>query len=121
MKTSTLFLSFYLSLITFSCTYTSEKDLVEPNDTSEPITYSNQIKPIFDSNCIACHSSPAINGAGVSLTTYSSVKSAIENTNLVDRINWQPGQGGFMPLGVTRLPQNLIDLIIQWQSEGFIE
>ena len=42
MKTSTLFLSFYLCLITFSCTYTSEKDLVEPNDTSEPITYSNQ-------------------------------------------------------------------------------
>mgnify|MGYP000663100911 CR=1 FL=1 len=80
-----------------------------------------KIKPIFDSNCISCHSSPPINGSGISLTTYNSVKSSIENTNLIDRINWQPGQSGFMPLGGSRLPQNLIDLIIQWQLEGFIE
>ena len=110
-----------LCLIISSCTNTSEKDLIEQIDPTEPITYSEHIKPVFDSNCINCHSSPAINGAGVSLTTYNNVKNSIENTNLIDRINWQPGQGGFMPLGGTRLPQNLIDLIIQWQSEGFVE
>ena len=120
MKTNPLFLV-PLCLIILSCTNTSEKDLIEQIDPTEPITYSEHIKPVFDSNCINCHSSPAINGAGVSLTTYSNVKNSIENTNLIDRINWQPGQPGFMPQAGSRLPQNLIDLIIQWQSEGFVE
>ena len=76
-----------LSLIIFSCTNTSEKDLTEQINPTEPITYSEHIKPVFDSNCITCHSSPAINGAGISLTTYNNVKNSIENTNLIDRIN----------------------------------
>jgi hypothetical protein len=121
MKTNLFFLITTLCFATFSCTNTSEKDLIEQIDLTEPISYSEHIKPVFDSNCISCHSSPAINGSGVSLTTYSNVKSSIENTNLIDRINWQPGQAGFMPLAGSRLPQNLIDLIIQWQSEGFVE
>ena len=63
-----------LCLIISSCTNTSEKDLIEQINPTEPITYSEHIKPVFDSNCITCHSSPAINGAGVSLTTYNNVK-----------------------------------------------
>ena len=110
-----------LAFLIISCTNASENDLIDQVDPEVVITYSEQIKPIFDSNCISCHSSPPINGSGISLTTYNSVKSSIENTNLIDRINWQPGQSGFMPLGGSRLPQNLIDLIIQWQLEGFIE
>jgi uncharacterized membrane protein len=121
MKNNSFFLIITFCIITLSCSYTSEKDLMEQINPTELITYSEKIKPIFDSNCISCHSSPPINGSGISLTTYNSVKSSIENTNLIDRINWQPGQSGFMPLGGSRLPQNLIDLIIQWQLEGFIE
>ena len=33
----------------------------------------------------------------------------------------QSGEGGFMPLGGSRIPQASIDLIIQWQNEGFAE
>lgn len=110
-----------LGVLMFSCTNASENDLVDQVDTEIVITYTEHIKPIFDTNCVACHSNPAINGAGVPLTTLSEVQSSIENTDLIDRINRQPGEGGFMPLGGSRIPQVSIDLIIQWQSEGFAE
>lgn len=105
----------------FSCTNASENDLIDQVDPEQVITYTEHIKPIFDSNCVACHSNPAINGAGVPLTTLSEVQSSIENTDLIERINRQSGEGGFMPLGGSRIPQASIDLIIQWQSEGFAE
>ena len=110
-----------LAFFVISCTNASENDLIDQVDPEVVITYSEQIKPIFDSNCVACHSNPAINGAGVPLTTLSEVQSSIENTNLIDRINRQSGEGGFMPLGGSRIPQASIDLIIQWQTEGFAE
>ncbi|MBT7850507.1 MAG: hypothetical protein HN714_03160 [Formosa sp.] len=110
-----------LAFLIISCTNASENDLIDQVDPQLVITYSDYIKPIFDSNCIACHSNPAINGAGVPLTTLSEVQSSIENTNLIDRINRQSGESGFMPLGGSRIPQASIDLIIQWQTEGFAE
>jgi len=110
-----------LAFLIISCTNASENDLIDQVDPDVVITYSEQIKPIFDSNCVACHSTLAINGAGVPLTTLSEVQSSIENTNLIDRINRQSGEGGFMPLGGSRIPQASIDLITQWQSEGFAE
>ena len=110
-----------LAFLVISCTNASENDLIDQVDPDVVITYTEQIKPIFDSNCVACHSNPAINGAGVPLTTLSEVQSSIENTNLIDRINRQSGEGGFMPLGGSRIPQASIDLIIQWQTERFAE
>mgnify|MGYP001083853452 CR=1 FL=1 len=110
-----------LASLVISCTNASENDLIDQVDPDVVVTYSEQIKPIFDSNCVACHSNPAINGAGVPLTTFGEVKSSIENTDLIDRINRQSGEGGFMPLGGSRIPQASIDLIMQWESEGFAE
>jgi len=121
MKIISFIVTITFSFLILSCTNASESDLIDQVDPEIVITYTEHIKPIFDSNCIACHSNPAINGAGVPLTTFSQVQSSIENTNLIDRINKQSGEGGFMPLGGSRMPQASIDLIIQWQSEGFIE
>ena len=121
MKIIHLIFSITLAFLIISCTNASENDLIDQIDPEQVITYSEHIKPIFDSNCVACHSNPAINGAGVPLTTLSEVQSSIENTDLIERINRQSGEGGFMPLGGSRIPQASIDLIIQWQSEGFSE
>ena len=121
MKITQFIFTIMATFLILSCTNASESDLIEQVDPEIIITYTEQIKPIFDSNCVACHSNPAINGAGVPLTTLSQVQSAIENTNLIDRINKQSGEGGFMPLGGSRMPQATIDLITQWQSEGFAE
>lgn len=121
MRISPFIYTITFAFLILSCTNTSESDLIDQVDPEIIITYSEQIKPIFDSNCLGCHSNPTINGAGVPLTTLSEVQSSIENTNLIDRINKQSGEGGFMPLGGSRIPQASIDLIIQWQSEGFAE
>ena len=121
MKIIHLIFTITLAFLMIACTNASENELIDQIDPELVITYSEHIKPIFDSNCIACHSNPAINGAGIPLTTLSEVQSSIENTNLIERINKQSGEGGFMPLGGSRIPQASIDLIIQWQSEGFAE
>lgn len=121
MKTTPFLLLLSILFLSFSCSNSSEGDLIEQVDPVEIISYDTHIKSIFDTNCVACHSNPAINGAGVPLTTFSQVKSAIEATDLIDRINRQSGEGGFMPLGGSRMPQAAINLIIQWQTEGFVE
>ena len=121
MKIKQFIFTITVTYLMFSCTNASESDLINQVDPEIVITYTEHIKPIFDSNCVACHSNPAINGAGVPLTTLSQVQSSIENTNLIDRINKLSGEGGFMPLGGSRMPQASIDLIIQWQTEGFEE
>lgn len=107
-------------LFLFSCSYNNEDDLTEDIIIEDFITYQEHVKPIIDNNCISCHSNPPINGAPMSLTTFSDVKNAIENRDLIARIS-SMDNGFVMPLGGPRLPQNLIDLVIQWEQEGFLE
>lgn len=116
-----LLLSICFVLIVMSCTNSSESDLIDTIDPVVTVSYSDQIKPIFENNCVGCHSNPAISGASMPLTTYEEVKFATQNTDLINRIELQPGEAGFMPTGRSRLPQNKIDLIIQWRDEGFLE
>jgi mono/diheme cytochrome c family protein len=121
MKFTRFIFAFAIGILLLSCTNTSESDLIEQIEPEDVITYTEHIKPIYDNNCINCHSNPAINGASMPFTTLSELRNSIENTDHIDRINRQPGEGGFMPLGGTRLPQVSIDLIVQWQTEGFAE
>jgi hypothetical protein len=86
----------------------------------EFVTYEDNIKTIIDNNCITCHSNPPVNGAPISLTTYIEVSNAIDNNNLIGRISTND-LGSVMPSGGPRLPQNLIDLVVQWQTDGLLE
>lgn len=121
MKITPFIFAFTIAFLMLSCTTTNESDLIEKLEPTIVITYTEHIKPIYDSNCLNCHSNPPINGAGMPLSTLSELQNSIENTDHIDRINRLPGEGGFMPLGGARLPQASIDLIIQWQTEGFAE
>lgn len=65
------------------------------------LTYSNAIKAIFDQNCTSCHGTTNPS-AGLSLSSYTNVQDALLNTDLIARINNDPGvpvmpQGGKMP------------------------
>lgn len=106
--------------LTTSCTNDSEDDLIDNNPQTNIVTYVDDVGPIIETNCVSCHSDPPVNGAPNSLVNYVEVVNAVVNMDLIDRISRQPGEGGFMPLGGSRLPQNLIDLIEQWEDEGFI-
>ncbi|MBL4605199.1 MAG: hypothetical protein JKY02_05945 [Flavobacteriaceae bacterium] len=112
--------SILITQFILGCSYTSESDLIDTTPLPTVVTYNTHIKSIIDNNCIQCHTNPPINAANTSLLTYTDVISGVENNNLISKISGN-GPGGLMPLGGPSLPQNLIDLIIQWQDEGFME
>jgi len=91
------------------------------NQNLDPITYTDDVKVIIDNNCLSCHSDPTTNGATISLVTFAQVKNSAENGPLISRIEIQAGQSGAMPDGGPRLSQSLIDVIVQWREDGFID
>ena len=104
----------------YGCSNESTSDLID--DTQfENVSYAANVKSIIDNNCISCHGTIPSNGAPMPLTTYQNVKDAVTTRGLIDRISRGESETGHMPLGGPRLPQNLIDIIIQWESEGFPE
>jgi hypothetical protein len=119
MKKIHLTVILFLGLI-LSCTNASEDDLVDIQPILNLVTYDDNVKIIINNNCLDCHISPAINGASVPLLIYENVKSAVQNNNLISKISGN-GPGGLMPLGGPMLPQNLIDIIIQWEADGLLE
>lgn len=105
------------AIVALGCTNDSTDDLIGEVPT-ETITYNEHVRTIINNNCIICHGTNPANGAPMSLTTYENVREAIINRGLIDRISREQGAQGMMPNGGTRLPQNLIDIIIQWEADG---
>ena len=108
-----------LILIAMGCTNDSDSDLLNNTPENELVTYTETIKSIMDQKCNNCHGAVFTNGAPMSLHTFETVKNAVINRGLIDRITRTEGQSGFMPIGAAKLPQTQIDQIIQWQNEGF--
>jgi mono/diheme cytochrome c family protein len=110
----------YLSGIIFSlysCESTTYESLEEPAVIVGEVTYTANVKSIIDQNCIGCHAS----GSGLRpLETYSQVKDAVLNTNLLDRIQRQNGTPGQMPQA-GRMSQDRINTILQWNTDGLLE
>jgi hypothetical protein len=104
----------------FGCSNNSEDDLTVPL-TSNTTKYIQNIKPIIDNNCVACHGTSPSAGAQTSLVTYNQVKTSVQNNGLLDRISRAQGASGMMPYQGTRLPQTTIDLITDWNTDGLLE
>jgi hypothetical protein len=103
-----------------SCSNASEDDLIDAEPLPDTVSYQANVKTIIDNNCITCHNDPPTNGAPMSLLLYENVKEAVENRDLIGRITGE-SSGSLMPLGGPKLPQNLIDIIIQWETDGLLE
>ena len=103
----------------FSCTNHSEDDLIIKADISSDVTYTSNVKSIIDNNCLNCHGSTNPN-AGLSLTNYDQVKQAVLNSGLIDRISRPAGDPQLMPQ-TGKLPQQTIDIIIKWNTDGLLE
>jgi len=118
----TPFIIYFVFFLIMGCEYASEDDLIN-SEIEQPalVNYNDNIKSIIDNNCVICHNNPPLNGATTSLVNYQNVVDGITNNNLINRISIQTGETGAMPLGGPRLPQNLIDLIQQWQEDGLPE
>ena len=120
MKKKILFFMQLAFIFTFvSCSNDSEDDLIEQSPAPQLVTYNDNIKTIIDNNCVSCHSNPPVNGAPNALNDYASVKNNIGS--IIDRISRQAGEAGLMPIGGPRLPQVVIDEVVQWQTDGLLE
>ncbi|MFD2892857.1 c-type cytochrome [Flavobacterium chuncheonense] len=120
MKFSTKIKAIVILLILTSCTNDSPDDLIPVKET-QIVTYSNTVKSIIQNNCVSCHAETPQNGAPMALTSYALVKDAVLNRGLIDRISREQGAPGMMPNGGTRLPQAVINQVIQWQNDGLLE
>ncbi len=118
MKLKLMLLLTFTGILTISCESNSPDDLTEV-DIPVNVTYTEDVRPIIQSNCIACHQEPPRNGAPMPLIDLEKVRQAITDRGLLDRISRPQGAEGMMPNGGTRLPQNKIDIIIKWRDQGF--
>lgn len=102
-----------------SCDSNTYEDIQEDVVIVGKVSYTAQVKSIIDGNCISCHSASG-SASFRPMTNYAEVKSAFEETNLVSRIQRQNGESGQMPQ-TGRMPQDKIDIVIQWGTDGLLE
>ena len=113
-KTATL-LVFCVALMATNCS--SEDDGPTPTPGDASVTFNGTVKIIMQDYCLSCHQDPPINGAPISLVTATEVKSAIENSALITRI-----ENGTMPPGnLPKLTDDEVQLVKDWQAGGFKE
>jgi len=118
MKAAISFVAVLMFLFLVSCT----KDyLVPPDSPAQGVSFSNDVIPIFNNNCISCHNggvSPNLTAdkAYGELTSNNDlvIPNDPENSELYHRVN---GQGSMMPPS-GMMPTSKIDVIYQWIKEG---
>lgn len=91
-------------------------EVPDPGTDPVALTYTQNVKPIIDANCIGCHRA----GSFRDLTTYAKVKESVESGALLTRIQLQTGQQGIMPQA-GRMSQTNIDVIVKWNTDGLKE
>jgi hypothetical protein len=83
------------------------------------VSFSADIQPVIQNNCVGCHSGGAPSG-GIKLVTYADVKQVVNNGKLFGAVSWQQGFVN-MPFGGDQLPQCTIDQIEAWIADGALE
>ncbi|MHA3789826.1 cytochrome c [Flavobacterium hauense] len=108
-----------LAMALYSCESHTYDEIGEEIIIDGDVTYDANVKSIIDANCVSCHSDGNV-AAFRLLMTYSQVKDAVENADLLGRIQKQNSEPGVMPQG-GRMPQSKIDVILQWNEDGLLE
>ncbi|NEW80012.1 MAG: hypothetical protein GZ086_11435 [Gelidibacter sp.] len=118
MKNLLMFIGLFLTLLVVSCGGGGDDSPIipDPDPTPTTITYANTISGIVSARCTSCHGSPPTNGAPNSLTTYASVKEAVQNRGLINKI-----ETGVMPKNGSMLSATQIQNFKTWQNNGFPE
>ena len=114
------YLCFFATLLN-SCTREDSLSLSETKAPLAQVTYMNSVKSIMDNNCVSCHAAVPRFGAPMSLVTYNDVKESVLNRGLVNRMQLPESNAQLMPQGGPKLPENITNSVIKWQTEGFIE
>ena len=107
--------SIFLAIIFCSCTY--NELILEPVPVckSDNPTFLDCVQPIIDHHCLGCHSSASANG---DLSNYDVISSSIMNGDLIDRVQRNEGELGFMPMGANQLNELDIQILMKWKNNG---
>lgn len=112
MKKLKIFLVLLISVAFYiSCTSSTYEEISAP--VTNP-TYTSNIEPIIKANCTGCHNN---GGESPNLTTYSYVKNATQNGDLICRIDQTQACGRVMPQSGS-MSRQTIDMIILWNNQG---
>ena len=106
-----------------ACTSDSPEDLQEggsihTNVEASKVNYTEHIKPILDQSCATsgCHNS-STRQSGFDFSNFDDVLRGFQNGNSISRM--QNSSRPMPPSGT--LPQECIDLVLNWKNNGFIE
>jgi hypothetical protein len=80
-------------------------------------TYAAHVQPIMSANCTPCHFPPK--GNKKAYDNYMAVMSDIDA--ILDRINKNPEDRGFMPFKHPKLPDSTINVFVKWKKDGLRE
>lgn len=86
--------------------------------TKSELTYINDIQPLVVANCSPCHI-PAKGGRVKALDTYNAIMTNIDS--IINRIQRNPDQKGFMPFKHPKLSDSTINVFVQWKKDGLRE
>lgn len=81
------------------------------------LNYVTNVQPTIVANCSPCHIPPR--GNKKALDTYDASKANIDD--IITRIKLNPGQRGFMPFKHDKLSDSVINIFVQWKSDGLLE
>ncbi len=82
-------------------------------------TYNADVQAIFAANCIECHGAEPTQGAPVALSTYQEIITALSDWDVFGRVSTTSSLRVMPPNG--RLPQETVDIILDWQADGLLE
>lgn len=105
-----------ITSLTTGCYYDNEEYLYGTCDTTN-VTFSKDIKPIMDANCINCHS-----GGAIDLTNYNGVKAKVMDSTLYKSISYSysgANSSKNMP-AAGKLDDCSINKVKAWIDEGAI-
>ena len=105
--------------ITTQCTYHNEEEYFSANENlcdTTNMSFSNDMVPIFENNCYACHNSND-RTAGIVLETYDGVKAAVETGRLIGAIKHEKGYAN-MPRSAAKLDDCTISKVEAWINQG---
>ena len=113
MKKVCLFLVLCLALVLQFCTGTKKA----ASKRAAKITYVGNIEPIVVNSCSPCHFPPK--GNKKPYNSYATVKADIDE--IINRIQRNPGEKGFMPQRHPKLSDSTINLFVQWKNTSMLE
>lgn len=99
------------------CTSNKMATIVETKQTiGSKYSFDNDIKPIMLAKCAPCHVGKSKEEA------YDNYQSTKQDIGIIlERVNKNPSERGFMPKRKEKLPDSLIAVIKEWRNEGMRE